>query len=379
MRIPLLPILLSLLLAAAACAQEKKKPAPRVKSGKMNISVFIYRDVNRNGIYDLGDRPYAGQQVRLLRPNGGPNLGASNISGFTNFKMSLNNPGYPIQVAGSYRIELVHRKNWRVTSGNEAQDLLIRELPGSPGGLIAQKTLEPIGIAPELFIEGILGKNLRTGTLTAISPEGSSIPVPVDDKGTYRFAAVSGAWTLEVQIPGQDKLRRTVSLKEAPVFLSYWEGENSYATEGKQDSIRFDELTTSDTLFEIPNGYGKLNWRNWIATHQKFYKGSGYINNTTSGEFAAYNSSGHPAAIHSKKKFSVIGFHIGVAWPQGERSPIRIRGLRDGKVIYDDIIRGKTAGPIFFAAQYHNIDTIDFETGQYWQIVLDDLIVATDD
>ncbi len=39
-------------------------------SRELNISCFAYRDINRNGRYDTVDRPYAGLQVTLRRPDG---------------------------------------------------------------------------------------------------------------------------------------------------------------------------------------------------------------------------------------------------------------------------------------------------------------------
>ncbi len=41
-----------------------------------------------------------------------------------------------------------------------------------------------------------------------------------------------------------------------------------------------------------------------------------YRRSRTSGEFVAYNSSGHPAAISSDEPFDFVGGYFGVAWLQ---------------------------------------------------------------
>jgi hypothetical protein len=347
------------------------------KAGKMNISVFIYRDINRNGVYDLADRPYAGQAVVLHRPKGGPSMRVSNISGFTNFQMSLANPKFPIRYKGNYRISAVPNKEWQITSNNAEQDLHIEELSGSPAGLIAKQTLKPIGLAPKLFVRGLVSKGLIGTELLAHPPAGESKSITVEKDGRYEFLAEPGHWTLELRTLKGKILKRSFEVRDTPTFLSRWNSDNTYAESVEAEKITFDDLTSSDTLYEIPNRYGNLGWENWIATHHKFYKGSGYVNNTTSGEYIAYNSSGHPASIHSDKVFDLIGVNLGVAWPKAENSPVRIRAWRDSELLYEDEIMAKVAGPLFFAAGYKEVTKVEFSTAQYWQVVVDDLQVKT--
>jgi hypothetical protein len=149
-------------------------------------------------------------------------------------------------------------------------------------------------------------------------------------------------------------------------------------TKPKSQIIGFDNLTSSDTLYEIPNEYEGLNWRNWVATHQKLYQGNGYINAATSSEYVAYTSSGHPAAISSTKMFDFVGVNVGMAWPEGEPHDIVVKAWRNETEVYHDRFRATTAGPTYFAADYRSITRVEFASEGYWQIALDDLICRTE-
>ena len=136
----------------------------------------------------------------------------------------------------------------------------------------------------------------------------------------------------------------------------------------------FDELTPSDTLYEIPFGYQGLRWWNWIATHQKFYRGAGYINGTVSSEYMAYNSSGQPAHAwrEGDKPFDFLGCHVNVAWPRGEEEPVITKAWRGNKLVHTDTLRLDTAGSIYFQAGYRGITKLEFAHGNYERIVVDD-------
>ncbi len=346
--------------------------------GDMNISCFVYRDINRNGIYDLNDRPYSGLPFTLERPDRDPVFGSSNIAGFANFKMSLNNTDKPISSPGVYKVIAKPRGDWHVTSGNLEQRLEIEELQGSPGGLVAAQTLKPLGVAPILSISGKIepGENgdIQDYSITATSPDNESTELTPSEEGKFSLPASRGEWRLALTTPGDIKRSRSVIVGDYPVLMSNFSPEKNYSS--KRDQVRiigFDDLTTSDTLYEIPNGYGGLNWHNWISTHHKFYQGSGYINATVSGEFLAYNSSGHPASISSDKAFDLHGFYIGVAWPKAELHDVLVTAWRQNTIQYQDKFRSSILGPVWFDAGYENITRVEFSTEKFWQLVIDDL------
>ena len=83
----------------AAMAQEDGETgqgASEPPKSTLHFSRFVFRDVNRNGIYDMGDRPFAGLSVRLVRPDGSEVVMQSNLGGFANFNMSAGNADEPI-------------------------------------------------------------------------------------------------------------------------------------------------------------------------------------------------------------------------------------------------------------------------------------------
>ena len=359
---------------------EEIKSAPY--KGHINISAFAYRDINRNGVYDLGDRPYAGLKVALRHPEKEePVEVTSNIGGFANFEMSLNNPEHHIDVPGTYRVSAAPGNTCEITSGNSEQSLKVRTLIGSPGGMFVEETLTPIGVAPKLTISGQLFELPPETVLLAVHEQEKERRVDIQKTGHFSFPAQKGNWTLEVKFPDARVLTRKLRIDNYPVYLSRWTpGAQHAEREADQGRvIHFDDLTRSDTLHEIPNQYGDLKWTNWIATHQKLYGGVGYINNTTSGEYLAYNSSGHPATIHSDTPFQFIGGYFGVAWPQAESGDVFVAAWRGEELLYEDQFRCSTERPVYFSANYKDVTKIEFSTDRYWQFTMDDVAVRTGD
>ena len=166
---------------------------------------------------------------------------------------------------------------------------------------------------------------------------------------------------------------RKISVKNYAVVASRFNADRDKQLPKPHNIIAdFDTLTASDTLYELPYGYASLNWINWIATHQKLYKGAGYINATVSSEYMAYNSSGHPATVFSDEPFDFVGTYIGVAWPNAEKHEIVVQGLRKDELVYEDKFKGSTAGAVYFDADYRNVTRIVFASEANWQLVIDD-------
>lgn len=346
------------------------------RGAELNISCFAYRDVNRNGIYDMADRPYAGLRIALLRPRGDVVATDSNISGFTNFPMSARKRSAPINAPGAYRIEVRPPAGWVVTSHNQTQAFSFKPLAGSPAGLVAEQTLIPVGVAPELTISGHLAADRGPASIRALSPAGELSYPTVEPSGAFSFPASAGDWQLTFT-QGGDIAERRVRVRDYAVVLSR-PVPGAPPARATPHVVDFDTLTPSDTLYEIPRGYGGLDWYNWVATHQKMYKSEGMINGTVSSEYFAYNSSGHPATISMAQPFDLAGVHVGVAWPQAERFDVEINAWRGAELAYTDRLRAKVAGPMYFDADYRGITRIEMRSLGYWQVVLDDLEYRTD-
>ena len=140
--------------------------------------------------------------------------------------------------------------------------------------------------------------------------------------------------------------------------------------------VDFDHLMMSEAVLEIPSGHGGLGWYNLIAMHQRFGGGPGYINGTLSGEFIAYNSSGHPAAVFSDRPFDLAGVDLAVGWNDAEGETVSIRAWRGDTLAYEDTVRLSAMGPARFAADYSAVNRIEFSTAHYWQMVMDDFTYA---
>ncbi len=64
---------------------------------------------------------------------------------------------------------------------------------------------------------------------------------------------VPGGWRCST-IPSSCRSRPTIAIDVDPMPTSVVVG--------------FDDFTTAKSLAEIPNGYGGLDWSNWVATHR---------------------------------------------------------------------------------------------------------------
>jgi hypothetical protein len=163
-----------LLIASSFLYDQYREYRQAAKSSKANINIswFVFRDVNRNGIYDLEDRPYAGLRVLLKRPDGSIVSAFSNINGFTNFKMSANPEHGVITSEGKYRFISDHPDGWEVTSGANLVEIGFRFLERSPAGIVANSVLSPLGVAPIPSVSGRIDKVGVDHLIYATSPSG---------------------------------------------------------------------------------------------------------------------------------------------------------------------------------------------------------------
>lgn len=289
----------------------------KVVEGEVHISSFVFNDLAADGNYGLGDTPIVDVYVSLKSEDGSGMLVPTNIDGFANFNASSTQEDAQIKLPGKYTFEVIPPPGWQVTTGNALQTIEIEDKIGSPGGLVA-KTVP---------------------TLVGITREGAGSAGPLSPHPLIR---------------GSGKL--TV-LPEA----------------GATTKIGFDDIIGSIGIKKMPNGYHGLNWQNWVVSHQRFYKGEGYINGTTSGEFIAYNGSAHPMAVYREKPFDFIGGNFTAAWRESEGEILHVKAWRGEELAYKDDIKLSRFGPVFFQANYDQVTRIEFETEHYWQVVTDDL------
>jgi hypothetical protein len=341
----------------------------------MNISVFIFRDIDASGIYDLGDRPFAHIAVEL---GNGPMI-RSNISGFANFRASAVQRDREIVNPGTYYFRVVPPPGWRITTGNEEQPVPIELLLGAPGDLIAADPADPVGLAPDLEIIGRV-PTVGEGEMASVTVSGPTAEEPqsvaLDDRNAFARAASPGLWSIETRYGNGQATRRRVEVSRYPVVLSTLPPDTRSNVPASRETALFDELIANESVAKIPSGYAGLNWHNWVVTHNRTYGGDGYINGTMSGEYVAYNGSGHPVSIDSENPFHFVGGYFTSAWADAEGETLHVEGWRGEQLVYEDEIRLSALGPVFFAADYRDLTRLEFFTEHYWQVVADDLVFA---
>jgi hypothetical protein len=343
--------------------------------GAANISTFAFRDANRNGVYDLEDRPMAGVVFELLGPNNYRAVTRSNIDGFGNFKMSVLKQA-DIVTPGEYTYRAITPPDWELTSANDVQHTSFKVQPGSLADMVSSTPAAPVGFAQSLKIAGRVNFSPSI-KVTAIAPSGEKKDISIDPNGNFIIIAKKGTWSIEVTDITTRKVKRAITVVNSPVVLSTIVlGEPESEVVFHTRTLGFDDLITSKSVLEVPSGYGDVSWRNWVATQNHYYEGPGYINNTISGEYLAYNSSGHPAEVFEENPFDFLGAYFGVGWDNAEGETVRLEGWRGDKRVYYDEFELSALGPVYFAANYTDVTRLKFSTLHYWQFVCDDIKFA---
>lgn len=337
-------------------------------NGELNISVFVFRDANRDGIYDLGDRPMSGIMVDAVGA-GRVKTSVSNASGFANFEMYASDPTGDITSAGTYTFETLVPPGWSVTTNNASQVTTFQLLPGAPADMVSIPPPRLVGLMPDLTISGRLS-NPQT-EVAARTPAGETVEIS-NAGGVFSVPVEPGAWSLEARTGTESHVIEGLAVEQTPLVLSDAALRETEPLKGNPVSVSFDDLI-GEGLLKIPSGYGGLRWDNFVATHQKFYDPEGYRNSVMSGEFGAYNGSGHPTAIFSDKPFSFEGGYFGASSLEAEGETLRIKAWRGDDLAYEEELTLSALGPVHFIAHFRDITRMDFSTAHYWQFVADDL------
>ena len=91
---------------------------------------------------------------------------------------------------------------------------------------------------------------------------------------------------------------------------------------------------------------------------------------------AAAISSGNPAELWSDKPFGFHSVMISSAWQNAEGETARIESWRGDELVADDEIVVSALTPIHYAPMLKDITRIRFSSKHYWQLVIDDLVLA---
>jgi hypothetical protein len=337
--------------------------------GDLNISGFIFRDVNRNGVYDLVDRPMENVATRMTSPQRNTLIRWTNSNGFANFSMSARDPNADVSNPGLYDFDVIVPDAWQLTTGNAHQTKRFEVTPGAIADMSASPPFFPVGIAPILTLSGIVPERVRQEQGVAVgSPDGEWRKAEIGRDGQFRVPVHQGEWQIAMGRDDQGQpVFRTVTVMNAPVQVSAG-GGGVDDPPGTGVVVDFEDVTQG-SIREMPSGVGGLMWWNTVALKVA----PSYTNNAVSGHYVAYNSSGHPARIWSPEPFSFVGGHFGVAWNRAHGETLRLRGYRRGELVYEDSISLSYLGPVWFQADYRDIDRLDLATDHFWQFVMDDV------
>lgn len=346
--------------------------------GDLNISVFVYRDRNRNGVYDTADLPMAAVAVLLERPDGSLRMERSNINGYANFKVSAGNPGIDIgRPDVDYHFEVQPPPGWSISSGNARQSMRFELLTGAPTGMFTPTPPVVVGLVPTASVSSSVRLDAAQATeLIAIGPDGPSQPLALDADGAFSFQAQPGAWTLAARRDGQIAPLRRFEMADAPVALAAIDAGASLPP-AKPTTVTVDFEGFDRSIIEkLAHGYRGLDWDYLLAIDNQHYRGPGYVNTLASGRAVGYNSSGYPVTVRGLRpgeRFDFEGAYFGVAWPQAEGEMLNLEGWRDGHRVYADRIRLSHLGPVWFQADYRDIEQLRLRTDHYWQFTTDDM------
>jgi hypothetical protein len=348
----------------------------------LNISVYTFRDHNRNGLFDVGDFPLASVAVRMVRPDEATKVASSNINGFGNFKMSLGRAHPGVDAAGDYRFETMTPPGWVITSDNAVQVSRFIELPGSVAGVVSDSPPAPVGLAPELRAFGQVvsgGERPVVDTdieLVALAPDGNALELSADTNGYYSFTVQPGDWVLNVRDKANGRVHsRPFAVRDVPVQLATIALSAPVLAPLPQAIIQDFEYLERSPIDKIANGQSGLKWDYLLAVDNQLYRGPGYVNVLRSGNNVGYNSSGHPVTVAPDRgeTFDFVGAYFAVAWPEAEGEILIVEAFRGGQLVARDEVALSVLGPVWLQADYNGIDQLRLGSGHYWQFVTDDM------
>lgn len=342
--------------------------------GEINFSSFVYFDVDRDGRYGMADRPFGAIKVRLKKDNDVIASVRTNNNGFANFKSSASKHQAPIHRPGDYQFVVSVPSGFISTSGNTIQSAEFKPSLGSICGIGSDEMLQPIGLAPNQVISGSVPEDAR---LFIKARRGDCIldEAAHADRATFRYPVPAGATDVEFSIAD---LTRRVSVSSYPMHLGLLDPKRGVTLipNRKTETIDFDGVN-SRGLRKIPSGYAGLNWFNLNMLARDFTKSSqGYVNGNTSGDYVAYTSSGYPSLIYSESPFDFVGVYLSVAWLKAEGETGTIESWRGDELVAKDSVTLSALTPVFYNPGLPEVTRIRLSTQHYWQMVLDDLIIA---
>jgi hypothetical protein len=324
--------------------------------------------------------------VEMTAPNGKVTAERSNLAGFVNFPMSVSKRSAVIRRPGDYVFRVVVPPGWIVTSANQSQTARFQSLPGAPADLVAADPTHPVGLAPELFIAGRLATRNARGALVPMAhttvhvrdPNGAMTTVATAEDGAFTIPAARGTWELFIEAAdGTVRAARRITVRDAPVRASAMILDDRAGEQALRPPVVVDfESVTETPVAKIPSGTAGLDWNYLNAIDAVFAGHAGYVNTLASGHYVGYSSSGHPVTVSLPAGFDFLGAYFGAALTEAEGETLRVQAFRGGVPVGEEEFTLSSLGPVWFDAEYRNVDRVVFTTLHYWQFVTDDMLVG---
>ena len=247
-------------------------------------------------------------------------------------------------------------------------------MPQAPAGMHGTSTWSMIGLAPELTLSAPASLNRKPGHVAVRFGQRAAEPLPVDEAVPEQLIVydASGETGLQVSVDGGVGWR-SIATGNYPLRLSQYFFDHSDEPAAGRVIVDFENLATSGMLRETPSGYAGFDWKYIVTTHERAYGLRGHLNNTVSGEFMAYTSSGHPGWVSLDAPFDFIGGYLAVSHREGENGDVILEGYRNEDLVYKEHLRLSSLTPVHFLANWQGIDKLVFRHQYFWQVVMDDL------
>ncbi len=338
--------------------------------GDNNLSSFVFRDRNRNGVYDMGDDPLSGIHTGLIRDGVAQTIALSNSNGYANFKTRIDLDEAAIRLPGTYVFEVVVPPDWECLSDNKSQTIEIVAEPEGSTGLRMTTSLRPIGLAPVLSVTGIWGGD-APARLVIIQREVETDAVSVQPGQPFRLQCGEGPAVLTA-----GEIRVNLTVGPNPVHLGKLDDRHRISP---TDGLASFEEFAGYVLMKLPSGYKGLNWKDLNAILRNFTSGSqGYVNGITSGHFTAYTTNLMPGEISREEGFDLYSMELSLAWSKAEGQIAIIEAWQGDDLLMTDRIALSALGPVTYAPMIEGVTRLRITPEHGWQIVLDDLRFGLD-
>ena len=148
---------------------------------------------------------------------------------------------------------------------------------------------------------------------------------------------------------------------------------------GVTGTLTFDDLPTGGGYLPVPNGYGGLNWSNFLVLDGPA-DGDGYKVGTISPNNVIFDSYALPAAISSTSLFSLSSGYFTAGLELGLN--LEVQGFHGATLLYDATYTLTDTNAMFIDFNFSGIDRVlftpylDGSAGSSSQFVIDNLTVG---